>query len=137
MLYILSRYHTLLKGCPSVKQKFSGQEIADIGRLQRWIILLVLANLIVNVLSFMYPIVGLLGILVVIIGIMLVFQLATLLRSQPAWLFAALMIVPLISLIILLSLNSQATTALKNRGVQVGLMGASSRDLDMLDASFD
>lgn len=120
-----------------MKHKFTGQEVAEIGRLQRWVLLLVLANLAVNGLSFVYPIVGLLGILVVIIGIMLVYQLATVLRSSPAWLYAILMIVPLISLVILLSLNGQATAALRGRGVRVGLMGASSRDLDMLEASFD
>ena len=122
-----------------MKQKFTGPEAAEVGRLQKWILLLVLASICVNVLSFMYVslLAKFLSVVVSLVGLVLVYRLASALRQQPAWLWALLALIPLISLIILLSLNGQATGVLRSKGVRVGLMGANGRDIDMLDASFD
>lgn len=118
-------------------QKYTGPEVAEIGRFQRWILLLVLASICVNALSFVFPIAKFLSIIVSIVGLILVYWLASTLKQRPAWLWALLAVIPLLNLIILLSLNSQATGVLRSKGVRVGLMGASGRDIDLLDASFD
>jgi 4-amino-4-deoxy-L-arabinose transferase-like glycosyltransferase len=113
--------------------EYSGRQAAEIGRLHRWLLWLVLANLAANVATMLSPLGLLLAIPVAIPSFYIVYKLAHALRRDPAWLWSAALIVPIVSLIILLILNSQATAVLKKKGVPVGLMGASGRDLDMLE----
>jgi hypothetical protein len=62
-----------------------------------------------------------------------VYQLASALRYGVAScvLYTIGMLVPLVSLIILLSLNQKATNVLRHSGIKVGLMGARLSDLPL------
>ncbi|MEP6670392.1 MAG: DUF4339 domain-containing protein [Chthoniobacter sp.] len=99
-------------------------EILKLARLQKYLIWVVLASL-ASLLN-RYLAIG-----TIILTAVFMFRLAKTLR-KPAWGFAIGAFIPLISLILLLGLNSDATAALRKRGIRVGLMGAKQSDLDQL-----
>jgi len=68
-----------------------------------------------------------------IVTIYFMYQLARALGSSVAWLYAILACIPLISLFTLIYLNNRATRTLRDNGIEVGLMGARSADLEDLD----
>jgi hypothetical protein len=57
-------------------------------------------------------------------------KLASALRSRFVWLWVIGALIPCVSLIVLVAINSNATSALQLSGVRVGLLGARLRDLD-------
>ncbi|BCM92087.1 hypothetical protein IAD21_03966 [Abditibacteriota bacterium] len=63
--------------------------------------------------------------LIIAIGVALaIWNLARTLKYRVPWLPAILSFFPLVGLVVLLVLNSRATTKLKEGGYQVGLLGA-------------
>jgi hypothetical protein len=58
-----------------------------------------------------------------------VYAMATALRKKMAVLYALGMLVPLVGLLVLLSLNSEAMSLLKAHGIRIGLMGANRDDV--------
>jgi len=61
------------------------------------------------------------------------YNLSKKLKMQLAWLWTILTIIPLIGLIVLLIINSKATSALRAAGVRVGLLGANLNDLEKVE----
>lgn len=53
-----------------------------------------------------------------------IWNLGRALRIKLAWLFAILSFLPLVGLVVLLVLNSRATTVLKMAGYKIGFLGA-------------
>lgn len=84
------------------------------------------------------PLVGLVagmgGIVMIVIGAIFVYRLAKAL-GYAAILYAVAMIIPCINLLTLLVLVSRATSALKQGGVKVGLLGVNRETLERLRAS--
>ena len=70
-----------------------------------------------------------------IITVYFMWELARALRSSVAWLYALLACIPVISLLTLIYLNRQAKRTLRENGIGVGFMGASSADLEELERS--
>lgn len=69
---------------------------------------------------------------VVVLSIYGIYKLALSLGKPAPVLYALAMVLPCVSLIVLLVLNSQATQMLKSNGIDVGLMGASKEDIEQL-----
>ncbi len=115
-------------GSASVTQppssSYSNAEILRIAGFQKILIWVVVASL-ASILNLYVAIV------IAVLTAVFLFQLARALR-QPAWLFAIGAFIPLISVILLLALNSDATAALRKRGIRVGLLGANKGDLNRL-----
>ena len=98
---------------------------------QKLIIYAILINIIATILQIaVNPLFGLLGLVSLVMSIIGVIKLATGLGSSliAKIIYVVLMIIPLINLITLLILNSQATKVLRANGYKVGLMGASKND---------
>lgn len=68
----------------------------------------------------------------VVVGLSIygVYMMASALRKGTPVVWAICMIIPLIGLIVLLSLNSNAMTVLRAHGIGVGLMGAKQGDVE-------
>jgi hypothetical protein len=58
------------------------------------------------------------------------YNLSKKLKLRLAWLWTILTIIPLVGLIVLLVINSKATSALRASGVRVGFLGANLSDLE-------
>ena len=105
--------------------QYTDPEIREIGNKQKAILWTFLASIALSYVSYGQ-------IAAAIISVIFIYQLAAALKSRVAWLYVILAFVPLVSLIALLVINSQATKVLKARGLKVGLMGASSSALSAL-----
>ena len=105
--------------------QYTDPEIREIGNKQKAILWTLLASIVLSFVPY-GPIAA------SIISVIFIYQLAAALKSRVAWLYVILAFFPLVSLIALLVINSQATKALKARGLKVGLMGASSSALSAL-----
>jgi hypothetical protein len=70
-----------------------------------------------------------------ILSMIYVYRLAQATRSPTPGLYAAMSLIPLIGLVVLLMVNSDATDLLRRRRIRVGLMGANKGDLAKLMAS--
>jgi hypothetical protein len=105
---------------------YSNNEILRIARLQKMLIWVVVASLIVFLNRYA-------GFAIAIATAVFLFRLARALR-RPAWFFAIGAFVPLLSTILLVGLNMDATATLRKYGIRVGLIGANPRDLDRLKA---
>ena len=71
-------------------------------------------------------------ILMGIIGAFLIYRLAIDLEEPWPWLYVLCAFIPYVSTATLLIMNARATGALKGKGIGIGLMGASKRDLQDL-----
>jgi len=67
-----------------------------------------------------------------ILSMVFVYRLARATRSPEAGVYAVLALIPFVSLVGLLIVSSDATAALRRRGIRVGLMGANKDDLEKL-----
>jgi hypothetical protein len=105
--------------------EFTDPQILEIGKRQKAIIWLILISIPTTFIPFTSPVVGL-------ISIYFIYKLATAVKSSLAWLYIILGFLPLIGLLALLHLNAKATRALRAKGLEVGLMGAISSELDKL-----
>jgi hypothetical protein len=108
--------------------EYTNTEVVAIAKKQKAIIWLILFSLLV----FVFP----LGwIVIALVQIVFVYQLAQSLKLSAPWLWCVGMTIPLVSLILLLHLNGKATTAIRGKGVTVGLMGANKAQLEKLAAA--
>src|SRR5688572_3791248 len=122
IVLVLALIGLVLAGRAKPKEKVrTAEEIRNIGKYQRltmWALLAGLTNLI--------PIVNLILFLpVVIFQILMIYRLTVALESPLAAVRCLLCIVPVISLINLYLVTNQATIVLKERGIKIGVMGAS------------
>lgn len=69
-----------------------------------------------------------------IIAAILIYQLAVALKTSNPWIWALVVLLPYGCLVVMLILSLRATKALRLRGIRVGLMGASKRDLPSDDS---
>ena len=104
------------------------EELTNIGKYQRlamWALLAGFTSLIpaLNLILF---------IPVVIFQVITVYRLANALESPLAVLRCLLCIVPVISLLNLYFITHQATVILKEKGIRIGIMGASKSDFESL-----
>ena len=123
---------------------YTPAELLNIGRRQRNVLWLLLGTLLFYVLMAVVPTRGLplgtpeiliLGTLaIVILSVTFIYQMASALKSDMAWLYAILGLVGVVQLIVLLVLNSKATSALRKNGIAVGFMGANVSELAKLAA---
>jgi hypothetical protein len=109
---------------PPLPGAFSDAEILRIAEKQKAIIWVVLASLLA---VFIRPALIVTGIL----SAVFMYQLARAVRKS-GWAFAMGALIPLVGTVALLVVNSEATAALRSRGIRVGLMGANRDDLDRL-----
>lgn len=113
----------------ATNQTYNNTEVLDIAKRQKAIIWLILISIPVYAASLVIPF---LPLIVGIISLVFIYQLAAALKESAPWLYVILGLIPCISLIALLVINSRATSALKAHGIRVGLMGARRDDLDKL-----
>jgi hypothetical protein len=102
-------------------------EIEEIAKAQRMFLLSILANFVVGILMKTGALVGLalapVALGIAIFSIWCVYRLCkSLSMGSVLWVIA--MFIPIINVIFLLVLNQKATRYLKNRGIEVGLLGA-------------
>lgn len=125
-------------------QSFSASEIREIAKWQKWILRIVVANILIMLGVVMIAaasgnpeqgvgvaaggLIQVTSCALSIVAIFLIFRLARALRQIP-WIYAIAAIFPCIGLISLLVLNHFATTTLRAHGVKVGLLGANEADL--------
>ena len=78
--------------------------------------------------------IGVLSLVVVVLALIVLFQLTTALEYSMAGRICLLVLtlLPCINLIVLLTVNANATNTLRLNGVDVGLIGASSRQITAL-----
>ncbi len=117
------------------KITYTDAEILDIAKNQKAILWLIVANI------GAYAAAGSLTVIpifiVAILSLVVIYKLAVALRASAPALYVVLGLIPCISLIALVVINSQATTALKSRGIRVGLMGANEGDLKKISSPAD
>jgi hypothetical protein len=98
--------------------------------LQRRILLAVLVNIVAYPVFAFLPKTGLIvEISVAIFQVVYIGKLASALRQRFVWLWVVGALIPCVSLIVLVAINSNATSALQRSGLRVGLLGARLRDL--------
>jgi hypothetical protein len=107
---------------------WSNEELLELATRQKHLIWMVLMSLIAMFIPYATLITG-------AIQVYFIFKLAQALRSTRAWLYIILIFIPLVGLITLLYLNSEATKALRANHIKVGFMGARSSELEKLRAS--
>ena len=138
------------------ESQWNGQELAEVARWQKWIIWLILCQILLVVTlvataaavpkpeeagtaaaaaGALMLLITLVRVVLVVLSIYGVYKMAQALHYSIAWLYAVLMIVPLVGLICLLVLNSKATNVLTTNGVRVGFMGADAADLERAKAN--
>ena len=116
------------------------EKLRRVAKYQKWVIYALLVNIVMNIalnavaMSAQQPgagslliLLGILFVALIIAGITMVavFMLANAVYSAAGGVLCAiLMLIPCVSLITLLVLNSRATTVLQQGGVKVGFMGA-------------
>jgi hypothetical protein len=108
---------------------YNNAEILDIAKRQKTIIWLILLSIPAYIAAVVVPF---LPLVVGIISLLFIYQLAVALKETSPWLYVVLGLIPCVSVIALLVINSRATSALKTGGVHVGLMGARKADLQAL-----
>jgi hypothetical protein len=111
---------------------YSDAEVLCIAKHQKTIIWLILLSIPAYVAVVFIPF---LPLIVGIISLFFIYQLAAALKASAPWLWVVLALIPCVGLIALLVINSSATSALKARGIRVGLMGARKDDLDKIASS--
>ncbi|MEW6158795.1 MAG: hypothetical protein AB1813_15320 [Verrucomicrobiota bacterium] len=125
-----------------VPSQFSPVELKQVGLRQREIILLILIQLLLVIPMALVmagigadessPVVLLIRLLMLVIGVfnlIFVYRLASALGETP-WLYVVASFIPMVGLFALLLLNSKATRALRNGGLNVGLLGVSRGELE-------
>jgi hypothetical protein len=98
-------------------------ELKEIAQAQR----LLLWSILAGIAAFGFK---LLLVLTIPFQVWAAYNLGKKLNLRLAWLWTILTIIPLVGLIILLVINSKATSALRTAGVRVGLLGANLNDLE-------
>ncbi|MGP8200027.1 MAG: hypothetical protein ACLQU4_11060 [Limisphaerales bacterium] len=113
---------------------YTDTELVDIAERQKaiiWLILLATPAMVAFAVTPYIPIIF------IVLSVVFIYQLAAALKEPSPWLYVIVGLMPCISLITLLVINARAITALKTRGVRVGLMGALKNDLDKITKNAD
>lgn len=109
------------------------RDLIRVARIQRGLLWIILAIIILNVLSFGMTnslsallTISIIALLVQILALVQVIRLSIAMRFSivVTILLVPLMLIPLVNIITLVILNSKATAALQQAGVHVGFMGA-------------
>lgn len=126
---------------PPVGQNPTGpipEYLLRVATLQRYVLVALLANIVINFTLFAYapqdPFSTLVllaaGLLIVVLSIVSIFLLAKeVFNNAVGAVFAFMMIIPVISLIVLLVVNQKATRLLQTNGIKVGFMGAKQNSI--------
>jgi hypothetical protein len=118
------------------QKKQSGPDLRSIAIYQKAILLCILIyfGLVLGGLAMPQELRFLVGLAILGLGLVstvLVFLLATKVNSTAIGIVLGILtFIPCIGLIILLYINNQATSTLKEHGIRVGLLGASMSDLN-------
>lgn len=113
-------------------------KVRRVATYQRYVIVAVTANTVVNLLSWFTPttlplwiwIIGLMALAAVAFAIPAIYLLASILINRVVGvLCAVLMVVPCLSVIVLLVVNQKATGYLQQHGVRVGFLGVNPRSI--------
>ena len=102
---------------------YSRTELIAIAKYQKGILWCVLCNLLCFALPFAF-------LVVIPIQLYFVYKLSSSLKQGFPILWCIGIFIPLLSLIMLLILSQKATSALKEKGISVGLMGAKIADVE-------
>ena len=113
----------------ATNQNYTDTEVLVIAKRQKAIIWLILLSIPAYAASIVIPFIP---IILAIISLVFIYQLAAALKESAPWRYVILGLIPCVNLIALLVINARATSALKARGIGVGLMGARKDDLDKL-----
>lgn len=115
---------------------FTNSQIVEIARNQKRILWLLVIGLAVLLGSFRLPavrtVIVLLTLTILGIGVIaawMIYRLATVMEEPGRWLYVVCAFIPYVSTVTLLILNVRATSALRNHGLRVGLMGVSHADI--------
>jgi len=108
---------------------YSDTELLEIAKRQKAVIWLILLSIPAYAAAIVMPS---LPLIVGIISLMFIYHLASSLKEAAPWQYVVLGIIPCLGVIALLMINSRATSALKARGIRVGLMGARRDELNRL-----
>jgi len=112
-------------------QRADFAQIRAVAKGQREILWLVLAQVLSNLGSFIFPPIILLSLAIGLLAIFATYRLARALGSSAAAsvIYSLFMLIPFLNLLILLVFVSRATGYLQARGLRVGLMGMSDKSL--------
>jgi hypothetical protein len=129
---LLALIGLILAGRAKPKDKIrTAEEIRAIGKYQQLTMWALLAGF--SILIPLTPVASfILFIPVTVFQVLMVYRLTKALESPLAGLRCLLCLVPLASLINLYLVTNQATIILRQRGIRVGVMGASKRELEAL-----
>ena len=114
----------------------SNQAIKQIGKSQRAICLWILFVICLYIISFLfYPPLSNLSLIGPFIVLPSVWKMSKSMGNETAStiMLCVGVLIPLVSIIILVVMSSQATSILKQAGLHVGLLGASKDELDKLN----
>lgn len=118
---------------------YTDLQIVEIARSQRRILWLLLVSIGVVLGGFVLPHTGGVSallyttfIVIGIVGAVLIYRLATAMEEPWRWIYVVCAFIPYVSTVTLLILNVRATSALRARGIRVGLMGADKQDVARL-----
>lgn len=115
-----------------MKKIYTLEERRRIAKFQKLVLWSVLANILSIFIVSAIPRLGILiSLSLIIFQIYSIYNLGKALKLSMAWivLFLIGLFIPLVGLLCLLSINSQATKALQDAGVKVGLMGANPDEI--------
>jgi hypothetical protein len=124
---------TTLPPAASLDRYGDREKLRRVAKYQKWVIYALLVSIVMNIIAMSARQAGIavnlavLAAALVVAGLSMaaIFLLANELHNAGIGVLCAiLMLIPCVSLITLLVINSHATTFLKDGGVQVGLMGA-------------
>ncbi len=117
------------------------RELLELAKRQRQLIWIFLGGILLFVLIGMAAGWGMIGglgrgedLFALLWNIALIVQVYRVAQSArlKAWLYALLMLVPLVNLLVFFHISAKASSILKENGIGVGLMGAKGKDLKRL-----
>ena len=114
---------------PTQRPEF--EQIRAVAKGQREVLCLVLACLLCNLGSFIFPPLLILSLVFGLLAVFAIYRLTRALGSSAAasLLYSLFVLIPFLNLLILLVFVSRATGFLQARGIRVGLLGVSDKAL--------
>ena len=111
---------------------FQPEDLKQIGKFQRFLILAVAAQLVLAVVSKFFPLLGFLALPIGIFAVYAMVKLSCALKHETSVtiIYAVCAFIPLVSLVALVLIVRKASAALTAAGYKVGLFGMSQADLD-------
>ena len=100
-------------------------DVYTVAKFQKYLLVLVLVNIFITLFVRSVPI----SLVMSIITMYFIYQIGTGLKMKYVWLWLVGMLIPLLSLILILVMNSKATSFIRKNGFTVGLLGAKITDI--------